>query len=217
MDTKAKLFSRSPNIPNEEPNTMANFQDIGMTGTLPIFNGECLDLAVRAGVAFKGQLSKRIQFDRKHFFHNSNPAGYQITQKDYPIMKYGKIKYFDRNYQLKEVRVREIVIEQDTAIEHHERDHLAMDFNRSCMPLCEIVTQPDIQHPEDAKHLISELQETLKYLKISKAMLDSGELRIDTNVSLKRKSDGKAGKRIEIKAIRNLDSIEDAIEYEMVR
>lgn len=73
MDTKAKLFSTSPNIPNEEANTMASFVDIGMTGTLPVFNGECLDKAIRAGVAFKGQLSKRILFERKHSFMNNNP------------------------------------------------------------------------------------------------------------------------------------------------
>jgi len=111
MDTKAKLFSTAPNIPNEESNTMANFVDIGLCGTLPNFNGDCLDKAIRAGVAFKGQLSKRIQFDRKHYFSNGNPSGFQITQNKHPIMRDGKIIFFNHKNELKEIRVKQISIE----------------------------------------------------------------------------------------------------------
>lgn len=164
MDTKAKLFSMAPNIPNEEANTMANYVDIGLTGTLPTFNGECLDKAIRAGVAFKGQLSKRIQFDRKHFFSAESPAGYQITQEKYPIMKDGQIQYFDHNFHLKSVRVRTICMEQDIARIKAERDYDTVDFNRSDMPLCEITTEPDINHPDDAILMLRELMDTLKRL-----------------------------------------------------
>jgi len=180
---------------------MANFVDIGLCGTLPIFNGDCLDKAIRAGVAFKGQLSNRIQFDRKHFFSNGNPSGFQITQNKHPIMRDGKIIFFNRLDQLKEVKIGQICIEQDVAIIKKERDYDTVDFNRADMPLCEITTDADISHPEDATLLVRELCDTLRYLKISNARPECGEIRMDTNISLTRKADNFAGPRIEVKSI----------------
>lgn len=108
-------------------------------------------------------------------------------------------------------------MEQDSAIVKRERDYDTLDYNRANMPLVEITTNPDIKHPEDAIHLIIELIETLSNLKISNARMEQGELRVDTNISLKRKSDGFEGPRVEVKEIDRIRDIELAIDHEIVR
>lgn len=132
-------------------------------------------------------------------------------------MKDGVIQFFDHNYQLANVKVREIVIEQDTAITHIEREYETVDYNRSGMPICEITTEPDINHPEDAKLLVEELQQTLRHLTISRASMRGHELRIDTNISLKRISDDFEGPRVEVVTIQRLDDLTKAINFEIVR
>lgn len=108
-------------------------------------------------------------------------------------------------------------MEQDSAIIKRERDHNTVDYNRSNMPLIEITTDYDVTHPEDAVHLIIELIETLNSLNISNARMEHGELRVDTNISLKRKSDDFEGPRFEIKEIDRIADIELAIDHEIVR
>jgi len=157
MNTKHKMFSTSLNTSAEEPNTHANFVDLGLPGMLPVLNEECLDLAVKASLALGGRILPRIKFDRKHYVYADLPQAYQITQKHYPIMLDGRLFFYDYKENENHILIERIQMEQDTAKSIYQGDKVLIDYNRAGMPLLEIVTAAKPTHPNDAKLIVREL------------------------------------------------------------
>lgn len=148
---------------------------MALPGMLPVLNEDCLNLAIKASLALNGNINRRIKFDRKHYYYSDLPQGYQITQKNHPIMEGGKLKFFDRFNQERDLSIQRIQIEQDSAKSFHDFEHYTLiDYNRVGMPLLEIVTEPEIDHPEDGKLAVKELQDLLKKLGISEANMEEG-------------------------------------------
>lgn len=163
--------------------------------------------------------SIEIRFDRKHYFYPDMPQGYQITQKEHPIMENGTLKFFNRLKKETSIEIDRIQIEQDSAKSFHDfQNYSGIDYNRAGSALLEIVTFPQIHHPTDAKIVVRELQETLKYLDISLANMEEGQMRWDVNISLRHKYDcEKFGNRVELKNLQGIKFIEKAIESEIIR
>ena len=158
----------------EEPNTHANFIDLGLPGMLPVLNEECLDLAIKASLALGGRILPQIKFDRKHYVYADLPSGYQITQKHYPIMMDGRLFFYDYKESENHIYIERIQMEQDTAKSIYKGDKVLIDYNRSGMPLLEIVTAAAPTHPNDAKLIVRELQEMFRSLGISDAQIENG-------------------------------------------
>ena len=177
-----------------------------------------MNIAIKCSLALEGQIAEKIKFDRKHYFYADLPQGYQITQKDHPIMQNGSLKFFNRNNDPGSLRIQRIQIEQDTARSFHDNPKFTyLDFNRAGMPLLEIVTEPEIYHPSDGKLAVKEIQELLKSLDISEANMEEGQMRCDVNISLFKKDGELQGKRVEVKNVMGIRFVEKAIEYEMRR
>ena len=143
--------------------------DMALPGMLPVLNEECLDLAIKASLGLGGRILPQIKFDRKHYYFPDLPQAYQITQKHNPIMKDGRLFFFDYEDKEKHVLIARIQMEQDTAKTIYKDGKVWIDYNRAGMPLLEIVTEPAELHPEDAKLVVRELQELLSQLDISDA------------------------------------------------
>ena len=147
------------------------------------------------------------------------PQGYQITQKDHPIMENGYLRYFDRFDRESKIRIDRIQMEQDSAKSFHDFSYYSgIDYNRAGAALLEIVTFPEITHPTDGKIVVREIQETLKFLGISLANMEEGQMRCDINISLTHKTNpGIFGERVEIKNVQGVKFVEKAIESEILR
>lgn len=215
MKTKYKMFSTALCTSGAEPNTQANFVDMALPGMLPVLNEECLDLAIKASLGLGGRILPQIKFDRKHYYYHDLPQAYQITQKHNPIMKDGRLFFYDYEDNENHVLVGRIQMEQDTAKSIHKDGKVYIDYNRAGMPLLEIVTDPATLHPEDAKLVVRELQELLASLDVSDAHIDLGQLRVDVNVSVQ--NDNLIGQRVEVKNVAGAKNVERAVEYEFRR
>lgn len=224
MLSATKLFSCAPTLRvTDASNTCANYVDLALPGMLPVLNIEVLKLALKASLALNGKIDKingyHIRFDRKHYFYSDLPQGYQITQKEFPIMQNGFLRYYNRFNQEQKIGIERIQIEQDSARSFHDfKEYSGIDYNRAGAALLEIVTLPQVTHPTDGKIVVRELQETLKYLGISHANMEEGQMRCDLNISLSHKTDPeKRGNRVELKNVQGVKFVEKAIEAEIIR
>lgn len=228
LNTARKLFSPAASTINDEPNTHVALFDVAMPGSQPIFQKETLIPALRAALAFNCDIQKTSKFDRKHYFHWDQPSGYQITQYYEPFAKNGYITLYAHDGIAKEdgaeiqVGIKQIQMEQDTAktISQPGDIHL-LDFNRVGLPLIEIITLPQIHHPSTAAALVRKVQILLNAVDACVLGMQSGGLRADVNVSVRRR-DGTEdnheyagvkglGQRTEIKNLSSFKAVEDAI------
>jgi aspartyl-tRNA(Asn)/glutamyl-tRNA(Gln) amidotransferase subunit B len=188
-----------------------------MPGAMPVLNGEAIDLAVRAAFALNTKPQKFSKFDRKHYFYPDLPKGYQITQFEDPIIKGG---YVDINVDGNHTRINitRVHLEEDAGKNTHpdSADYSLVDLNRAGTPLLEIVSQPDIHSPAEAKAYARELYLLMKYADVSDVDLYHGNMRFDVNISVSVESD-KLGKRAEIKNLNSFRSVENAVTYEIDR
>lgn len=199
-----------------EANVHASMLDLACPGMLPVLNTECLNKAIYCSLALNGNIPERTRFDRKHYFYADLPQGYQITQKDEPIMQGGFLNFFNRFGEPAQLAITRVQMEQDTARSFHEDPTLVyLDYNRAGMPLLEIVTEPHIDHPADGKLAVKEMQDMLKALHISEANMEEGQMRCDVNISLYK--EGFIGNRVEIKNVLGIRFVEKAIEFEIKR
>lgn len=227
LNTARKLFSSAASTINDEPNTHVALFDVAMPGSQPIFQKETLIPAIRAALALNCQIQKRSKFDRKHYFHWDQPAGYQITQYYEPFAKDGHITLYAHDGIAKEdgdevkIGIKQVQMEQDTAktISHPGDIHL-LDFNRVGLPLIEIITLPQIHHPSTAAALVKKVQILLNSVDACVLGMQSGGLRADVNVSVRRRDEeGQGeyagvkglGQRTEIKNLSSFKAVEDAI------
>jgi aspartyl-tRNA(Asn)/glutamyl-tRNA(Gln) amidotransferase subunit B len=229
LNTARKLFSPAAASINDEPNTHVALFDVAIPGSQPTFQKETLIPAIRAALALNCTIQKTSKFDRKHYFHWDQPSGYQITQYYQPLAKDGYITLYAHDGIAKEdgkeirIGIKQVQMEQDTAktISRTEGEHL-LDFNRVGLPLIEIITLPQIHHPQTAAALVRKIQILLNAVDACVLGMQSGGLRADVNVSVRRRNgegyEGNQyagvkglGQRTEIKNLSSFKAVEDAI------
>jgi aspartyl-tRNA(Asn)/glutamyl-tRNA(Gln) amidotransferase subunit B len=180
---------------------------MGHPGTLPTINKEAVKSVLKVGCAVGGKIADFTEFDRKNYFYPDIPKGYQISQYKYPLVSGG---------ELAGVKITRIHLEEDTASSgHDEGDYSLVDFNRAGVPLMELVTEPVISSPEQAGNFGRELQLLLRYLGVSEANMEKGEMRVEVNVSVS--DTDKFGTKVEVKNLNSFKAAERAIAYEVLR
>ncbi len=207
LKTATKMFCSCRNDPDEE---RANWHVcpvcMGHPGTLPVINGRAVEYVLRVGSALGGELADYSEFDRKNYFYPDIPKNYQISQYKYPFVARGR---------LNGVTVTRVHLEEDTARSVHTDEGTRVDFNRAGVPLMELVTEPEIHTEEDAVSFARELRNTLRYLDVSDANLEKGEMRVEANISVG--AEGKLGTKVEVKNLNSFKAVESAIRYEVKR
>lgn len=217
LKTKTKLFSAVGNDAREaEPNTLISHIDLGMPGALPVLNQAAIDLGMKAAFALGTPPQKFSKFDRKHYFYPDLPLGYQITQFYDPIIKDGVVTYV-LDGQEKTVRIHEAHLEADAGKSSHPTgaDYSLVDLNRAGTPLLEIVSEPDIHSPVEARAYARELWLRMRYADVSDANLYYGNMRFDVNVSVSKTD--QLGTRTETKNLNSFRAVEKAAEFEINR
>lgn len=217
LKTKTKLFSAVDNDARDaKPNTLISHIDLGMPGALPVLNEKAVELGMRAAFALGTKPQKFSNFDRKHYFYPDLPMGYQITQFYNPIIKDGTVSITVGGHE-KSIGIHEAHLEADAGKSVHPvgKDYSLVDLNRAGTPLLEIVSEPDMHTPEEAKIYAKELWLRMRYAGISDANLYYGNMRFDVNVSVSKTEE--LGTRTETKNLNSFRSVERAIEYEIDR
>lgn len=206
--TKTKLFSRSLNTDEAQPNEQVDYLDAGLPGTLPIANKQAIEMALKTSLALNMKINDISIFDRKHYFYQDLPLGYQITQFYQPI---GVNGYLECSFG--KVRINRLHIEADAGKSVYEGDSTLVDLNRAGVPLMEIVTEPDFKSALEVVEFMKELRGLLLVLGTCKCDMECGNLRADVNLSLHEEGTP-FGNRVEIKNLNSFRFITKAVEYE---
>jgi len=220
LNTKSKMFCGCINNPDEEtPNVNICPVCMAHPGTLPVINKKAVESVIKVGLALRANIADFTEFDRKNYFYPDIPKGYQISQYKFPIVSGGKLKGVD---------ITRIHLEEDTATSKHPEGkstsygasdkggYSLIDFNRAGVPLMELVTEPVIHSSKDAGDFGRELQLLLKYLGVSEANMEKGEMRVELNISISEDRN-KFGTKVEVKNINSFRAMERAAEYEIKR
>lgn len=214
LKTKTKMFCRTPNDSDEHhPNVNVCPVCAGHPGTLPVINKQAVEYVIKVGYALGSEIAEISKFDRKNYFYPDLPKGYQISQYDKPFCKGGALAIGDKT-----IKITRVHLEEDTGkLIHKDGENASLvDLNRAGSPLMELVTEPDIRSAGEAKKFCEELQLLLRYLGVSNADMEKGEMRCEANISLAGE-DGKFGTKVEVKNLNSFKSVERAIEYETER
>lgn len=214
LKTCSKMFCTCKNELGLDRVPNANICPIctGQPGALPAANEKAIEYVVKAGLALNCKIAEISKFDRKNYFYPDLPKGYQISQYDQPLCEKGHLEIGG-----KKIGITRIHLEEDTGKLLHQKgtDFSLVDFNRSGVPLMELVTEPDIESAEEAKKFCEELQLILRYLGISDADMEKGHMRCEANISVSK--DEKKGTKVEVKNLNSFKSVEKAIDFEIKR
>ena len=219
LSTESKAFCSCKNEFGSEVNTNCCPVCLGYPGALPVLNKKVVEYAVKAGLALNCDISLYSKTDRKNYFYPDLPKAYQISQDDMPICKNGFIE-IEAGEEIKKIGITRIHIEEDAGKLLHgagDEDYSLVDFNRAGVPLIEIVSEPDIRSPEEARLYLEKLKSILEYLEISDCKMQEGSLRCDANISLRPVDEEKFGVKSEIKNMNSMKSLERALEFEVKR
>ena len=219
--TKSKMFCRcSADYAGAPPNTLVCPVCLGMPGTLPVINRKAVEYTIMTALALNCEIAEFAKFDRKNYFYPDLVKGYQISQYDLPLSRNGWLE-IEIGGKRKRIRIRRVHLEEDTAkLIHVHRDgqsYSLIDFNRSGVPLMEIVSEPDIRSPEEARQYLIKLRTILRYLGVSTADMEKGAMRCEANVSLRPVGSKEYGTRVEVKNLNSFRSVKLALEYEIER
>jgi len=227
LKTRSKMFCASPVEFGGEPNTHTCPICLGLPGALPVMNHEALRLTVLTGLMLGCDIVPICKFDRKNYFYPDMPKNYQISQYDMPLCTNGSVALHDLAYPKdaqkniatpdKEVHLVRIHLEEDVAKSFHFENSTGIDFNRAGTPLMEIVTQPELNSPEEAFAFLTLLKQILIYGAVSDADMEKGQLRCDCNVSVRPEKQTELGAKIEIKNLNSISGVRRALAYEIQR
>jgi len=227
LKTRSKMFCGSPVEFGAEPNTHTCPVCLGMPGALPVINHDALRMTVLTGLMLGCDLAPISKFDRKNYFYPDMPKNYQISQYDMPLCTNGSVPLHDLAYPKdaqkniatpdKEVHLVRIHLEEDVAKSFHFENSTGIDFNRAGTPLMEIVTQPEINSPEEAFAFLTALKQILIYGAVSDADMEKGQLRCDCNVSVRPEHQDELGAKIEIKNMNSISGVRRALAHEIQR
>ena len=219
--TRSKIFCGCSTTFGEEPNTLTCPVCTGQPGSLPVLNRKAVEFAIKLGLATSCRIAPLSLFARKNYFYPDLPKGYQISMYEYPLALEGFIEIGSRNDK-KRIKLIRIHMEEDAGkLKHGESPETAafsyVDFNRTGVPLVEIVSGPDIRSPEEAGDYLRKLRAILQYLEICTGNMEEGSFRCDANVSVRPKGQKEFGTRTEVKNMNSFRHVEKALEYEIKR
>ncbi len=227
LKTRSKMFCACAVAFGAEPNLHTCPVCLGLPGALPVMNHEALRLTVLTGLMLGCEIPAVSKFDRKNYFYPDVAKNYQITQYDQPLCTSGHVPLHDLAYPKeaqknivvpeKRVSLVRIHLEEDVAKSFHFESSTGIDFNRAGTPLMEIVTEPEINSPEEAFAFLTALKQILIYGGVSDAEMEKGQLRCDCNVSLRPNEQSELGAKIEIKNMNSISGVRRALAYEIDR
>jgi aspartyl-tRNA(Asn)/glutamyl-tRNA(Gln) amidotransferase subunit B len=227
LKTRSKMFCACRVEFGAAPNTHTCPICLGLPGALPAMNHEALRMTVLTGLMLDCDIAPVCKFDRKNYFYPDMPKNYQISQYDMPLCENGAVSLHDLAYPKdaqkdigmpnKEVRLVRIHLEEDVAKSFHFETTTGIDFNRAGTPLMEIVTQPEINSPEEAFAFLTSLKQILIYGNVSDADMEKGQLRCDCNVSVRPETQAELGAKIEIKNMNSISGVRRALAFEIQR
>ncbi len=218
LNTQSKIFAGDPNLSDSEPNTDIGVISLGHPGTLPVLNKEVLEKAILMGLACGSSITRDNHFARKSYFYPDLPKGYQTTQDKTPICVGGNVEILGDNLLQDTVSLHHIHMEEDAGKSIHDEGHDTwIDLNRAGSPLIEIVTNPSILGPDEAAIFLQEIRRMVRFLGISEANMEKGELRCDANISIKPIGSETLGRKVEIKNMNSFNHVRRAISFEIER
>jgi len=218
LKTKTKIFCSCSTQFGAPPNTHTCPVCLGMPGVLPVLNKRVVEYSLRMALATHCTINRESRFARKNYFYPDLPKGYQISQYELPIASDGFVD-IEINGGKKRIGITRIHMEEDAGKLTHDPDRpLSMvDFNRTGVPLIEIVSEPDIRSPEEAGAYLRNLRAIIRYLDISDGNMEEGSFRCDANVSIRPKGDEAFGTRTELKNLNSFKHVEKALSFEIIR
>ena len=216
LKTRSKAFCGCSTEFGKEPNSQVCPVCLGFPGSLPVLNKLALDYAIKVGLALNCQIQEYTKFDRKHYYYPDLPKNYQISQYDLPLSKDGFLDIY-LNGSSKRIRIRRVHLEEDAGKLIHQQDLSLVDFNRTGIPLLEIVTEPDINSPQEAYEYLTNLKSIIEYLDVSDCDMEKGSLRCDANVSIRPNGESTLGTKTELKNMNSFKGVRDALNYEIER
>ncbi|MBT8330722.1 MAG: Asp-tRNA(Asn)/Glu-tRNA(Gln) amidotransferase subunit GatB, partial [Deltaproteobacteria bacterium] len=218
LKTKTKIFCACSTAFGAPPNTHTCPVCLGMPGVLPVLNRKVVDYTLRMALATNCEISRESRFARKNYFYPDLPKGYQISQYELPLAEHGFID-IELNGDLQRIGITRIHMEEDAGKLGHDPDRPVsmVDFNRTGVPLIEIVSEPDIRSAEQASAYLRQLRSIVRYLGICDGNLEEGSFRCDANVSIRPNGTDKLGTRSELKNLNSFKHVEKALRYEISR
>ena len=219
LNTTTKAYSAESYTYGDAPNTDVSVISLGHPGTLPRFNKQVMNYAVKLGVALDCEITEKMNFARKNYFYPDLPKGYQITQDLTPICKGGAIAIKDDQGNPKKIQLTRIHWEEDAGKSIHDLDpfNTLVDLNRAGVPLLEIVSEPEIKSSEEAYNYLYEVRKLVRYLEICNGNMEEGSLRCDANISVMPKGSTTFGTKVEVKNMNSMRNVQKAIEFEIRR
>ncbi|MBW1694703.1 MAG: Asp-tRNA(Asn)/Glu-tRNA(Gln) amidotransferase subunit GatB, partial [Deltaproteobacteria bacterium] len=218
LKTKTKIFCSCSTSFGAPPNTHTCPVCLGMPGVLPVLNKKVVEYTLRMALATHCSIDKVSRFSRKNYFYPDLPKGYQISQYELPIARNGYIE-IETNGKKQRIGITRIHMEEDAGKLGHDPDRplSIIDFNRTGVPLIEIVSEPDIRSPEEAGAYLRHLRSILRYIDISDGNMEEGSFRCDANISIRPKGSETFGTRTELKNLNSFKHVEKALYFEINR
>ena len=219
LKTKSKMFCQcNADYFGKAPNSNVCPVCMGMPGALPVPNRQAVEWTIKIGQALNCTINRISKFDRKHYFYPDLPKGYQISQYDEPLCVKGSLEIVTKDGIKKKFGITRVHLEEDTGKLTHTGSDTLIDFNRSSVPLVEIVTEPDFDNPEDVKMFLEELHTIIRYLDVSDADMEKGTMRLEPNISVRKPGQtGFPPYKVEVKNINSFNFVKRAVEYELER
>ena len=223
LRTQSKMFCRCPaDYASAEPNTYVCPLCLGMPGTLPVINRTAVEWTIRTALALNMTIPELSKFDRKNYPYPDLMKGYQISQYDMPLSEGGWMDVETEELGKRRIGITRVHLEEDTARLLHRENEAGerfslVDVNRSGVPLMEIVSEPDMRSPDEARTYLVQLRQILRYLGVSTADMEKGSFRCDANVSLRPVGSTELGSKVEIKNMNSLRGVHSALEHEVIR
>jgi len=218
LRTAEKLFSGDSTLFGEDPNSQLSPVTLGLPGALPVLNREAVEQGIRAALGLGCTVHPVSVFARKNYFYPDLPKGYQISQFDHPLATEGELEVDGEEGPFR-VRIRRVHLEEDAGKSLHDRfpEATAVDLNRAGVPLAEIVSEPDLRSPTQARSYLAELKRLLEYLDVSDCNMEEGSLRVDANVSIRPPGSDVLNTKTELKNMNSFSGVERALQAELRR
>lgn len=216
LNTQTKAFCGCSTQFGNPPNSQVCPVCLGFPGSLPVLNKTALAYTIKVALALDCQVQEYTKFDRKNYFYPDLPKNYQISQFDLPLSKNGYLE-IDLDGKKKRIGIRRVHLEEDAGKLIHSEKVSLVDFNRSGIPLIEIVSEPEISSPQEAYEYLVNLRSVIEYLDVSDCDMEKGSLRCDANVSLRKKGDSGLGTKTELKNMNSFKAVKDGLSFEITR
>jgi len=216
LNTKTKAFCGCSTDFGKAPNANVCPVCLGFPGTLPVYNRQALNSAIKLALAFGCQIQEHTKFDRKNYFYPDLPKNYQISQFDLPLSRNGYLDIYSQD-KPKRIGITRVHLEEDAGKLIHETGVSLVDFNRTGIPLLEIVSEPDLNSPQEAFDYLTSLKSIIEYLDVSDCDMEKGSLRCDANISLRLWGAKELGVKTELKNMNSFKGVKDALTFEVQR